>query len=105
MPVPKSSLVPGQQHTEFFQTIYPGVSQNLDFSGVDDQFDPIGEGTTIIRIFSTQDCFIRRNAAADAIGGMFIPGGIIDFIGVEPGDVIHVIRSASDGTLYITEGE
>lgn len=62
--------------------------------------------TTLVRIFATQDCFIKVgvNPTAIANSSMFVPGGIIDFIGVQPGDKIAVIRSSSDGTLYLTEG-
>lgn len=89
-----------------FEAIRPGTSQSLSFNGVSAQSNAVGIHTSIVRLFATQDCFIRVGENPTAVGGtsMFVPAGIIDFIGVLPGDKIAAIRSVSDGVLYITEG-
>lgn len=103
---PRSSLVQGQQH-ENFQAIYPGTSQALSFSGSSAQSTAVGTQTTLVRLFATQDCFIAigANPTAAANTSYFLPGGIIDFVGIQPGQKIAAIQSSQSGTLYISEAQ
>lgn len=103
---PRSTKAQANQH-DTFETIIPGVSQALPFTGASAQSAALGLSTTILRVFSNQDCFIKvaSNPTALADGtSTFIPGGIIDFIGVSPGSKVAVISNGTNGTLYITEG-
>lgn len=61
--------------------------------------------TTIVRLFSTVDCFLAfgNNPAMNG-SSFFMPGGIIDYIGVDGGMKIQTLRSSTDGVLYLTEG-
>lgn len=89
-----------------FEAILPGVSQALAFTGTSAQSTALGTSTTLVKIFATTDCFIKVATDPTAVADgtcMFVPAGIIDFIGVGPGQKIAAIRNASSGTLYITE--
>lgn len=74
--------------------------------------------TTLVELFSTQDCWVRvkpSTSAAVATTGSstaktesrFVPGGIVCFLGIPKVDgVLHkisVVRDTNSGTLYIAE--
>lgn len=96
------------------------LQQYVDFTGTSEYSANLEVGTTILELFSTQDCWVRlvRSTSSDVaappgaeatkVVSLFIPGGITAFLGVQViEDVIWklaVIRDASNGTLYIKEG-
>lgn len=90
-----------------FEALEPGTSQSLVINSNTVQSSQFSAKTSIIRLFSTVDCFLAfgPNPAASSSGGYFLPGGIIDFVGVNNKPKLAVTWSASAGTLYITEGE
>ncbi len=103
---PRSTKAQGAMH-ETFETIIPGVSQLIAVSNASVQGSALGISTTVVRLFATNDCYIKLGANPTALAdgtSMFVPGGIVDFIGVTPGDKIAVIRYASNGSLFVTEG-
>jgi hypothetical protein len=92
-----------------FQAICIGTSQVVAIGASSVQSNAIGQQSSIVRLFSTKDCFIAigQNPVVDATGntGAFLPGGIIEYFGTNPGDKIAVIQASVSGTLYITEGQ
>lgn len=101
------------KNAPYFQALVPGKSRVLDFTNTSARIGPFTEGTTLISVFATQDCWIQVGddsvvAAAISSGAegdsMFLPGGIKDFIGVEQGEYIAVVRSINNGTMHVCEG-
>lgn len=94
-----------------FEVMIPGVSQKVAISGSSVTSSTFQSTSTLLRLFATNDCYIVFGNAgspptADQTGaGYFIPGGIVDFVGVPPGmDRLAVITYAQNGTLFIAEG-
>jgi len=94
-----------------FPAIFPGDSQKVSFTGTSAQSAAFSGGTntesTVIRVFATEDCHIKVGANPTALADgscMFLPAGIVEYIGVNPTDKIAAIRDTTSGTLYITEG-
>lgn len=88
-----------------FQCIVPGVSQTIALTSSSVQSSAFAATTSIIRLFATKDCFLIFGANPTATtAGVFIPGGIIQFLGVVPGQKLAAIESIADGSLYVTEG-
>lgn len=109
-----STTVRTDKHAAFFQTIKPGKCQKIDFTNTSKQSTAFASTTTLIRVFPTQDCFVKIGANPTAVAAaegstvedtIFLPGGLVDFIGVEPGEKIAVVRNATSGTLHITEAQ
>lgn len=94
---------------EKFQAICIGNNQVLTTSGSSQQSNSVSDQTSIVRLFCTKDCFIAigPNPVVDTSGttGAFLPGGIIEYFGINPKDKIAVIQVSASGTLYITEGQ
>jgi len=93
---------------EKFQAICIGTSQVLTTSSSSQQSTAVSDKTSIIRLFCTKDCFIaigpNPTVTTSGTTGAFLPGGIIEYFGVNPNDKIAVIQVSASGTLYITEG-
>lgn len=111
-----------EHHNVPFQAIVPYYSQKIEFTNANSQSLPFAksgtyneDGTTLISIFSTEDCWIKIAPEADnpvaaiATAGQrsdsfFLPGGIKEYVGVNPGDVLAVVRDTTSGDLHIVEG-
>jgi hypothetical protein len=92
--------------SESFQAIYPGTSQSVAIGAASVQSTAFNQGTSIIRLHPTVDCFVSVGANPTAVANttVFLLGGATEYLGVNPGDKVAVIQSASSGTLYVTEG-
>jgi hypothetical protein len=89
---------------EGFPAIYLGASQVVVTSSSSQQASSFQTNTSCIRLFSTQDAFIATGVNPTASNASaFLPGGIIEYIGISKGDKLAVIQASSSGTLYITE--
>jgi hypothetical protein len=111
-----SSGVPGGKvgasyQASGFPAIFPGDSQKVAFTDTSAQSAALSGGSntdsTIVRVFATEDCHIKIGANPTAIADgtcMFLPAGIVEYIGISPTDKIAAIRDATSGYLYITEG-
>lgn len=95
-----------------FQTLTPGSSQKVDFTGTSAQSTQFYIKTSLVALYATEDCFIKigTDPVATTDGtSMFIPGGILLGIGLfttyneETVTKMAVIQASSSGTLYITE--
>src|ERR1041385_3502741 len=91
------------------QAIGPSISQKLDFTGTSAQSAAFAAGTSVIRLFATQDCFIKiggnPTAVVDGVDSHFIPGGIIQYFLVRGTQKLAAISNGTDGTLRIIEAE
>lgn len=88
-----------------FEAIVPGATQVVAIGSGSVQSTSVSKTTTIVRLFSTVDCFLTFGANPTATNsGYFLPGGIIDFVGVDGGSKIAAIQSSTTGNLYIAEG-
>lgn len=101
-----STLADSISNIHGFQAIIPTNSQFLNFSTVSAQSTALSSTATIVRLFATQDCYVRisLNPTASNSNSLFLPGGIVEYFGVSPLHKIAAIRSSADGVLYITEG-
>ena len=89
-----------------FDAIYPGTSQKITTSGSSQQSSAFSSNTTIVRLFSTQDCYVAFGTNPTATSSsMFLPAGIVEYFGVTESSKLAVLQVTSSGILYITEGE
>lgn len=102
-----ASIAPSSQHpTTVFQAIVPGIKQSVPVTASSEASAAFDANTTIIRIFSTVDCFIEFGDNPTATSSShFCPGGVIQYFGVHNYSKIAAIRSTTSGTLYIMEGQ
>lgn len=101
-------------HTEQgggFEAIRPGTSQTVVINSNSTSVSTAFTGkTTIVRLFSTVDCYLAFGATPTVTGSScFLPGGIIDYLGVDGGTKIATLWSATSGAgnqgvLFICEG-
>jgi hypothetical protein len=91
---------------DMFQCISPGTSYSVAVGAVSAQGNLPQEGVTIVRLFSTVDCFIAFGTNPTAVAGssMFLPGGIVEYFEIRSNEKFAVIQNGSTGTLYVTEG-
>ncbi len=88
-----------------FEAMEPGAAQSVVINSNSVQSTQFSNKTSIIRLFSTVDCFLAfGNNPVAVSGNYFLPGGIIDFVGVNNVQRLAVTWSASAGTLYLVEG-
>ena len=93
-----------------FSAITAGASQKISFTNVSAQSTttmlPL---TSIVRLFSTEDCWIlfgdNPTAAANDGNSFFLPAGIVEYFGADPGQKIAVIRDSANGDLHVTQGK
>jgi Fe2+ transport system protein FeoA len=83
--------------------IRPGPTiQNLTFGPSSVASAPISDGVRVVRLAATASCRYRLGEPATA-SSILLPAGVVEYIGVTPGDVIHVIQVSSGGDLSIVE--
>ena len=113
-----STPVRSEEHSSYFQAGYVKRSQFVSFTGTVTNSNPLDDETSLIRIFATQDCWISVIGSADTQpvkptvsksiveNIQFLPGGIVDFIGIPPNitnPVVSIVRDSTSGTLHICE--
>ena len=99
------------KNAPYFQALVPATTHVRSFTATSAQTAAVSAATTLVSVFATQDCWILTGADPTAVvvtdgatgTSMFLPGGIKDFIGIEPGHKIAVVRSGTSGILYVTE--
>jgi hypothetical protein len=104
-----------QKHGAYFQAIVPGTSHKVAFTNASAQIpSQMGDATTLVRVFATQDCWIKIGANPTAVAPisgtpqedtMFVAGGIFAYFGVNPGQKLAVIRDSANGSLFVTEAK
>jgi len=93
---------------EMFQCISPGACQVLTVNAVSAQGALPQANVSIVRLFSTVDCWIafgtNPTAVAEGSSSMFLPGGIVEYFEIRSDERLAVIGNGVTGKLYITEG-
>ena len=94
------------QSGEPIQALYQGTVQNVSIAATSAKSAAFGGITQTIRIVADVDCFylIGADPTASSSNGSELPAGVVEIVGVKPGQKIAVIRKATDGNLNITEG-
>lgn len=92
-----------------FQCISPGVCSVLSVGGSSVALAQPSTGVTILRLFSTVDCFVAYGssptATVEGSGSLFLPAGIVEYFERKEGETLAVIAAGSSaGKLYVTEG-
>ena len=63
-----------------------------------------GTGTTIIRLVSTTDCYLKFGATPTAVStDMLLPANVVEYFGATPGVKIAALQRSTAGTLFVTE--
>lgn len=87
-----------------FPAIFIGTSHAVTTSG-SSQVVSLLPSTSLVRLFATKDCFIDIQKTPVATSSrMFLPGGIVEYFGVQPGQNLAVLQVSASGVLYVTEG-
>lgn len=101
------STQPRSNDGEGFPYICIGATQKVASVATSTQSTAVGAHTSIVKLYATKACFVLTGADPTAVAdtaGMYMPDASEAIIGIKPGDKIAVIRSAADGSLYVTEG-
>ncbi|NEU94810.1 hypothetical protein [Bradyrhizobium uaiense] len=86
-----------------------GVVQNVAFGAASAQLpNKFGSETYQVRLAATGACYyvITESAsptAATAANGAYLPGGVIEYVIVSPGETLTVIQASAGGTLSVCE--
>ena len=59
---------------------------------------------SVVRLYTTQDCFVRLDGVTALSSDCFLPAGIVEYFGVAGGTKISALQSSVAGTLYCTPG-
>lgn len=119
-----STTVRTEKAAEYFQAMKPYKTHRLAFTGSSDSTAAVadiadsanqqnGQRTTLVKLFATQDCWIKigTNPTASVVSAgssgdsHFLPGGITEYYGIEPGEKVAAVQDSSNGTLYVTEAQ
>ncbi len=81
-----------------------GTVQTISVAASSAAGSAVASTTRIVRLYSTTNCHVRFGSAPTAVTtDTFLPAGVPEYFGINPGEIIAVIRNSADGTLYITE--
>jgi hypothetical protein len=62
---------------------------------------------TVVRLVATTDCHVQIgvNPTASGSTSAFLPSGVVEYIGIKPGDKVAAIKQTGGtaGTLFVTE--
>lgn len=99
------SIQPIDKNSKGYQAVIAGTQQTVSVGAGSTQSSAFATGVRIIRVFSTQDCFLKFGSDPTATtSDCFCAGGIYQYYGVQEGWKVAAIRSSSSGSLYICEG-
>lgn len=87
------------------QAVGQGTVLNVAYTGTAAQSAAFGAATDLVRLCASSLCFylVGANPTATTSNGSRLPADTVEYVRVNPGQKISVIRSASDGTLNIVE--
>lgn len=99
----------GNRYSSQFPAIKLGLSQKVSVGAASTQSTSVGPKTSIVRLFSTVDCFVAigENPTAVADTTAFLPAGVIEYFAVRVGHnykVAAIRLGGTSGDLYVTEG-
>lgn len=96
----------GSLEENWFSAIYIGTSQKIAVGAASVASSVFSAGVTVMRLYADADCYVTIGSVPVASAtSMFLPAGILEYVGIDANDKIAVIQSGSStGTLYLTEG-
>lgn len=99
------SRLPLDDNGNAIQANGQGLVQNVSYTGTAGQSAAVGTGTTLVRLCASTLCWylLGANPTATTSNGSRLPADAVDFVKIQPGHKISVIRDASSGSLNITE--
>lgn len=82
-----------------------GTSQALTFTGTSAQSTAVAATTRIVRLVSTQACFVSIGASPTAVANtsIYLPANTVQFVSITGGHRVAAIQATTTGSLYITE--
>ena len=82
-----------------------GVVKKVDYTGTAANSSAISAHVRFVRLYATTDCHISiSNPAVTATAAMTpLQAKDFEYYKVSPGNIISVIRSSGNGSLYISE--
>lgn len=99
-----SRLVQGDHDKHFPAAYLKNASQKITFNGTSQMSSAFGSSTTLVRCYSAVACYIAIGEAPEASSStIYWPAGLLDYVGVRPGEKIAVIQESSGGTFHMTE--
>lgn len=119
-----SGLAYSENKAEAFQVMLlvddKALQHQVGFTNTSEYSANLEEDTSIIELFSTQDCWVRlvKSTNSDVAvaessdrvkaASVFVPGGITKFFGIKKIEGViwklAVVSNGTSGTLRITEG-
>jgi hypothetical protein len=79
-----------------------GTTDVLVYTGTADETAAF-VGSHIVRIVSTEDCFVAIGASATATSSdAFLPGGVVEYLPVANGERVSVVQEDTGGNAYVT---
>jgi len=83
--------------------IYPSTTQTISVTGTSAATSN-AVSSDIIRVISTTDCFITFGTSPTATTShTFLVAYVAEYFRITPGEKVAAIRSAANGTVYVTE--
>jgi hypothetical protein len=100
----KSIHTPEDDESRGIPAIFPGISQAVAIGAISAQSTAIGQTTGLVRLCASSDCFVAFGSNPTASSSsLFLPAGMVEYFGINPGDKIAVIQSSASGFLSIVE--
>lgn len=97
--------IKGSNPHNTFDAIAPGASQTVSVAGTHAESSAFQSNTSIVRLYSTTNCWIAFGSAPVADNtGMYLLAGIVEYFAVTGGNKVSALQDTASGTLYITEG-
>lgn len=83
-----------------------GTTQKISYTSTAAGSTGVGADTYALRICATSNAHYhisRAGTAAIAASDAYLPLGVIEYVGVKPGDIISFVQDSANGIAYITE--
>lgn len=83
----------------------PAGSVTVAYSGTAGTTAALPYSSNVLRLFATTDCFVeitQAGTAAVANTGMYLVGGVPEYIHCLPKSKVSAIQVSSAGNLYVT---
>lgn len=85
--------------------IFPGASQRVAIGATSVQSASIGDTTGIVRLSASTDCFVAFGTNPVAtVNSLYLPAGMVEYLGINPGEKVAVLQVSAAGFLSIVEG-
>jgi hypothetical protein len=95
---------PEDDESRGIPAIFPGSSQRLAVGSSSVQSTSMGETTGLVRLSASTDCYIAFGTNPTATNAsLYLPAGMVEYIGINPGEKIAVLQVSAAGFLNIVE--